>query len=297
MPTRRALLGTAATMCASTAGCLVRGQTEAVNVLVAGSLTNLVNRRLQEAVDAPIRVEAHGSATAARMVADGVSDPDIVALADPFLLEEVINHPWHVAFATNALVLVYNPDTVGGRKVGEAGRRRWWEAIRDHDVKLGRTHPDHDPLGYRTLFCLELASEYYSDASGLRETILNRDQVYPETQLLAQFETGSVDTAFAYRNMAVERDYPAIDLPASIDLSAPELAEKYAAVEYELPEGEVVTGAPITYAATVLPNSPRPAVKAVFRTLTGGDILSESGFGLPNEYPRTEGNAPAWAAQ
>lgn len=273
---------------------MVSGQTESVNVLVAGSLANVVNRRLTEMVDVPMRVEAHGSAAAARMVADGVAKPDIVALADPFLFTEVINHPWHVAFATNALALVYNPNTPGGRKVARAGADRWWSTLQDEEVTLGRTDPDHDPLGYRTLFCLKLANEYYAEASSLPETILERQQIYPETQLLAQFETGSIDTAFAYRNMAVERNYPAIDLPAAIDLSDPAFAAEYDSVSYDLPGGETVVGAPITYAGAVMPDSPRPAVKEVFQTLVRGDFLAESGFGRPSEYPRSEGNVPVW---
>lgn len=273
------------------------GEREFVDVLVAGSLTHVAKRGLTEAVEVPTRVEAHGSAAAARMVANGVTDPDIVALADPFLFEEVIDHPWHVAFATNALVLIYNPETSGGRRVGEAGSDRWWRTLRDEEVSLGRTDPNHDPLGYRTLFSLELASEYYPGATDLPTTLLHPQQVYPETQLLAQFETGSVDAAFAYRNMAVERNYPAIELPAAIDLSDPELATEYASVDHELPSGEVVEGAPIRYAAAVMPEAPRPTVKAVFRELTSGDILEDTGFGLPSDYPRREGDVPAWTTE
>jgi molybdate/tungstate transport system substrate-binding protein len=276
-----------------------------VTVLAAGSLQHALETGLEPAIDVPVRVEAHGSATVARMVDEGQRDPDIVAVADTALFEKPLSPPWHSVFTSNAVVLAYNPDTEGGQRIAEAnadadaeagagegaGPERWYEPLLDGDVRLGRTDPDQDPLGYRALFALELASRYYDDAPALHERIPRREQVYPETGLISQFETGAVDAALAYRNMAVERDYAYVDLPDQIDLSDPAYAEDwYDTVSYELPTGQVVRGDTIGYGATIRKLS--EAAVSVFDVLTTGEYLEESGFLLGEGFPRYEGDVP-----
>jgi molybdate/tungstate transport system substrate-binding protein len=210
--------------------------------------------------------------------------------------------PWYAVFASNAVVLAYDPETEGGQRVAEAdagaradvgdGAKRWYEPILDDAVSLGRTDPDQDPLGYRTLFALELASRYYDDAPALHERIPRREQVYPETGLISQFETGAVEAAFAYRNMAVERGYDYVELPAQVDLSDPAYAEDwYATVSYELPSGQAVRGDTIGYGATIRKSS--DAARSVFDAMTTGAYLDESGFLLGEGVPRYEGDVPA----
>ncbi|ESP90105.1 extracellular solute-binding protein [Candidatus Halobonum tyrrellensis] len=266
-----------------------RGGSAPVSVLAAGSLQNALTNGLVPAVDAPVRVETHGSATVARMVQEGQRDPDIVAVADTSLFEGPLSPPWYSVFTSNSVVVAYNPDTEGGRRLAEADR--WYEPLVEGAVGLGRTDPDQDPLGYRTLFALDLASRYYDDAPDLREAVLDRDQIYPETALVSQFETGSVDAAVAYRNMAVERGYEYVDLPDRVDLSDPRYADDwYSTVSYTLPSGQTVRGGVISYGATVRHAS--DAARSVFDALTTGDYLAEHGF-LPREaFPAYEGDVP-----
>jgi len=272
-----------------------------VTVLAAGSLQHALETGLEPAINVPVRVEAHGSATVARMVDEGQRDPDIVAVADTALFEEPLSPPWHSVFTSNAVVLAYNPDTEGGQRIAAAdaeagaeagsGAERWYDPLLDGDVRLGRTDPDQDPLGYRALFALELASRYYDDAPALHERIPRREQVYPETGLISQFETGAVDAALAYRNMAVERDYAYVELPAQVDLSDPTYAEDwYSTVSYELPTGQVVRGDTIGYGATI--RKLNDATISVFDALTTGEYLEESGFLLDDGFPRYEGDVP-----
>jgi molybdate/tungstate transport system substrate-binding protein len=179
----------------------------------------------------------------------------------------------------------------GGKRIEGAGDDRWYEPLLDGDVRLGRTDPDQDPLGYRTLFALELASRYYEDAPNLAERVPRRDQVYPETALISRFETGSIDAAFAYRNMAVERGYAYADLPGQIDLSDPDYAEDwYSTVSYTLPGGREIRGGPIAYGSTIRRMS--DAAVSVFGALTTGDYLAESGFVVRDEFPTYEGDPP-----
>lgn len=262
-----------------------------VSVLAAGSLTNALVNGLVPALDVPVRVETHGSARVARLVAEGAKDPDIVSLADPALFESVLSLPWYAEFATNAIVLAYDPRSPGGRRIADAGPDAWFRPLLDSGVALGRTDPDLDPLGYRTLFALELATAHYDFSDDLRAVVPRRARVYPETQLLGRFETGAVEAAFVYRSMAQERGYEFVGLPAEVNLSDPGLAERYAETSYGLPDGTIIRGAPISYAATV--RHRRPATDRVFRRHIRGGALPPFGFGVPDDYPRFTGDVPS----
>lgn len=289
---RRTLTGMAVALGA--AGCVgvsgVGSGPETVSMLAAGSLNNALENGLRPSIDTRLEVEAHGSAHVARLVATGAKTPDIVSLADVELFERLLDSPWYATFATNSLVLAYNPETEGGRLLADAGPGKWYRPLLAQALSLGRTDPDLDPLGYRTLFMLELATEHYGLDVDLRESIPRRDQLYPETQLIGGFETGSIDAAVAYRNMAVERGYDYIELPPEIDLSTPRFAERYSEPTYELPDGTVVSGGPIRYGSTVLRES--RAAFDVFEQHTSGTYLGRFGFGVPDDYPHYTRDAP-----
>ncbi|WP_232686826.1 extracellular solute-binding protein [Halobacterium zhouii] len=289
---REVLTGTTAVL-GGIAGCTTtlgtRGSTP-VSMLAAGSLNNALENGLKPRVDATLQVEAHGSAEVARLVAAGQKDPDVVSVSDLALFASPLQPPWFAEFATNAIVVAYNADTEGGQRIADAGRDGWYRPLLGGEVALGRTDPDLDPLGYRTLFVLELASRFYDADADLRDAIPRRRQVYPETQLVSQFETGAIDAAITYRNMAVERGYDYVELPAEIDLSDPAYADNYATATYELPSGMVVEGGVVNYASTVRHES--PAVFDVFDAHVTGDYLTDFGFTVPDDYPRFTGNVP-----
>jgi molybdate/tungstate transport system substrate-binding protein len=288
---RRLLAGVAAALGAG-AGCsraLGSDRPGPVSVLAAGSLSNAFENGLAPRVEARLRTEARGSAAAARLVAEGQKDPDIVAVADTALFDAPLDPDWHAEFATNSMVLAYDPDTEGGRRVAAAGPERWYRPLLEGDLRLGRTDPDLDPLGYRTLFVLELATGHYGLDTDLRAAVPGSGRVYPETQLVSQFETGGVDAAFAYRSMAIERGYEYVDLPAAVDLGDPDRADRYGTVSYELPGG-VVDGGVVSYGVSLRTRS--RAAREAFEALTAGQYLTDFGFGVPDAYPRYTGDVP-----
>ena len=294
--TRRAFVTTGALV--ALAGCATAqldgggnaGSSGPVSVLAAGSLQSAFENGLRAAVEERIDVEAYGSTRAARLVKGGQRDPDVLALADTSLFGTLLDAPWYAAFATNAVVLAYNSKTAAGRRVGDADP--WYEPLTSGDVRLGRTDPNLDPLGYRTRFVLELAAAHY-DEPALPDEVLGKDQLYPETQLLAGFESGQLDAAFVYRSMAVEHGYDYVDLPAAIDLSDPARASQYASVSETLSDGTVVHGGLVEYGALLRTPGSRPA-RDVFRTMVedGHRYLDSDGFVVPNHYPRYEGDVP-----
>ncbi|AQL43893.1 hypothetical protein BV210_14790 [Halorientalis sp. IM1011] len=240
------------------------------SALVAGSL-------LSVASGVPgASVEAHGSVAARQLVRDGLRDPDAVALADPRLFEGIATEV--TAFATNALVVAYNPDSAHEAAI----RSDWARAVQRSAVAVGRTDPAVDPLGYRTVMALRLAADEESlDA----DRALAESRILPETDLANVLERGDLDAAFVYRSMAVERDLPYVSLPDRIDFSAPAAADSYARASYDLGD-RTVRGTPIRYAATALTDAGRDWVER----LTGGrERLREAGFGVPESYPAPSG--------
>lgn len=261
--------------------------------MVAGSLNHVYEHGLvHDFPEGALEVEAHGSVTVARLVAEGKRDPDLVSLADPVLFNGLLQPDGYVSFATNALVLAYRPETATGQRLASAGPDNWYVPLLDDDVRLGRTDPDLDPLGYRTLFALELAEEYHG-VSGLSDRVLARDQIYPETSLISQFEVGAIDAAFAYRSMATARDYAFVELPPEINLSDPAYADdRYARVAHRLPNGNTVRGGPIRYVSAI--RHARPEVVTVFRRQCQRSLLTAFGFTVPKDYPRVHGDVPHW---
>ena len=270
---RRALAGGAAVAGTLAAGCAGRDD-DSVSVLAAGSLQRALDVRFREEVDVDLSVETRGSAACARLVAEGLREPDLLVLADPVLFEGLADR--YTAFAANSLVVAHAGTPVG-RRVGDAPVPL--DPLFADEARLARTDPDADPLGYRTLFALALAAERWE-----REypALLSPDQLVPETELLALVETGSVDAAVAYRNMAVDHGVSFRPLPPRVNLAVPRLADHYATQSYELPSGQVVRGKPITYGAALL--GERPATGAVFEALVAGDWLGGS-FRVPESLP------------
>ena len=243
--------------------------------LVAGSLLRVCT------ATPGASVEAHGSAAVRRLVVEGLREPDAVALADPRLFDGVSDRA--TFFATNALVLAYDPAS----SYADDLRNDWRRAITADGVQIGRTDPDQDPLGYRTVMALELAERRYGiDA----DAVLGSSTVFRETDLLNVVEQGGVDAAVVYRSMAVERGYDHRDLPAAVDLSDPAHADAYAKTRYTLPDGKQVTGGVITYGATRRHDT--PGATEVFHAIVGGDYLSAHGFVVPSSYPAYEGEVP-----
>lgn len=290
---RRDVLGLTAGSIAGLGGCsgvLGRGGAAPVSVLAAGSLQLALVEGLQATVDQPLEIEAHGSVTVARMIAEGQQDPDVVAVADPILFESILSVPWYAEYATNALVVAYNPEVDGGQRIARADR--WYDPLVSGAARLGRSDPELDPLGYRTLFALELASDYYGRPE-LAEDILRSDQIYPETELISHFETGSLDAAVVYRNMAVERGYEFIALPNEIDLSSPaHVDDWYSRASFDLSNGQKVRGGLVSYTATIHDGHHSDATRGVFDALIRGDYLREHGFDVPTSYPRFTGHVP-----
>lgn len=298
MSRRDVLGGLAGLGSTALAGCVAGGAGARASVLSAGSLSVLFNETVGPAFESDTeytyRGEFHGSKTVMRMVQDGQKYPDVVVSADAGLLRDELGDlaPWDVVFASNALVVTYNPETAVGKRL--ASGDPWYEVLREADAQIARSDPDLDPLGYRTEQLFELAEEFY-DEDGLVEDLTTNTVVDPEeAHLLAGIETGERAAAVAYRNMAVDHDLPFVSLPQELDFSDPSLADHYASATYTMDDGTTVEGTPVLYNMTVpsVAESPSVGKRFVGFVLSRPDLLREGGLVVSEAFPDPHGPVP-----
>jgi molybdate/tungstate transport system substrate-binding protein len=229
-----------------------------------------------------IVLEAAGSRACARKITDLGRECDVMASADYTVIDELLipgHATWNIKFAANEMAVVYRASS---RMVEEIGEDDWYEILLRDDVSFGRSDPDSDPCGYRTVLTAKLAEIHYG-VEGLAERLLGKDTEYirpKETDLLALLETGAIDYIFLYRSVAEQHGLEYLPLPDEINLKKPELTDLYAAVSVEVSGKEPGTritkrGAPMVYGVTVPTNASNPelAIRFVAFLLDGSKGL------------------------
>jgi molybdate/tungstate transport system substrate-binding protein len=256
-----------------------------VQVLYAGSLGAVLEKSVgpesEKSSGFAYQGEGQGSLGAAKMIADGLRSPDVFISADAAVNDKVLMTPnkkltdWYVTFASSAIVLGYNPKSKFKSlfEQAKAGKLPWYEAVKTPGVKLGRTDPNLDPKGYRTLFLFHLAESYYhrNDLVSLLGDPTNPAQIFPEPELLIRMESGQLDAAFFYRHEVVAHKVPFIELPNQINQSDPSLAALYKDQKYTTDKGVTITATPIVFTVTI-PHTVKnvPGAVAFVRFLLAG---------------------------
>ncbi len=251
-------------------------QSAAVQVLYAGSLGSVLEKTVgpefEKSAGFTFQGEGQGSLGAAKMIFDGLRSPDVFISADAAVNDKVLMKPekkltdWYVTFASSAMVLGYNPNSKfkGLFDQVQAGKLPWYEALKTPGLKLGRTDPNLDPKGYRTLFLFHLAESYYhrNDLMPLLGDPSNPAQIFPEPELLIRMESGQLDAGFFYRHEVVAHKMPFIELPNEINQSDPSLAALYKEQKFTTDKGVTITATPIVFTVTI-PHTVKNAPGAV----------------------------------
>ncbi len=210
-----------------------------LHIIHAGSLTYPVKRIAEafreEHPDVRILTEAWGSKAGARRIMEIETPCDIYLSADYVVIENMLipaHASWYIKFAANEMAIVY---TDRSRYAGEITQENWHEIMQRPDVSIGRSNPDHDPCGVRSVFTAKLAEKYYA-LPGLAERLLskNPENIRPkETDLIALLESRHVDYIFLYRSVAQQHNLPYLRLSPEINLGDPTLENWYAQVSTE----------------------------------------------------------------
>ena len=248
-----------------------------VSVLYAGSLGAVMDKGLAPAAERTtgysIQGEGHGSVAAARMIRDRLRTPDVFISADPAVNSAILMGPnnrnlvdWYLTFAAADLVIGYNLKSrfKDDFEQARAGKLPWYGVLAKPGLKLGRTDPNLDQKGYRTLFLFELAERHYQKPGlvALLGGSTNPAQIFPEPELLIRMESGQLDAAIFYRHEVVAHGLPFIELPDEVNQSNPRFAALYRERRYTTDRGLTVTGVPILFTITIV-NTARNAPGAL----------------------------------
>lgn len=208
-----------------------------------------------------IKSESAGSLASIRKITDLNRPCDILASADYSLINKLMIPDfasWNIQFAGNEMVLAYNSSSLKQ----ELTTSNWYTLLLDPQIRYGRSDPNSDPCGYRSILTLKLAEQYYND-QGLTDRFLQKDNRYirpKEVDLLALLESGTIDCIFIYKSVAIQHHLPYLELPDSINLGNPTMEEMYRQVSVEVAgnkPGETIEqhGEPMIYGITIPNNS------------------------------------------
>ncbi len=245
-----------------------------MRVLYAGSLVALVEQDLgpafTRATGVPVEGRPGGSLALAHMILDRLQVPDVFISADPGVNRLLRrpgpgpSAPWFLTLARTTVVIAYAPGSrfAPAFREAAAGRRAWYEVLASPGLRLGRTDPQLDPKGYRTILVLRLAERYYG-LPGLEARLLgapeNPAQIFPEEELVGRLESGQLDAGFFYLTEVLDQRLPYLALPARVNLGDPAMARAYAQATYRDPAGQVHRGAPILYTITIPSTARNPS--------------------------------------
>jgi molybdate/tungstate transport system substrate-binding protein len=266
-------------------GCRKReGQAEQTLIIFhAGSLSIPV-QELAELFEASypgveVRAESAGSRHCARKVADLGKPCDVMMSADTRVVESLLmpDHArFNIQFATNQMAIAYAPDS---KFADDITAENWPEILQRDGVVLGRSEPESDPCGYRTLLVFQLAEGAF-ESPGLAERLARATSVIrpKETDLLSLLDLGEVDYLFIYRSVARQHGLRMVQLPDEINLRSAELVDLYATATVQLTgkrPGETITrkGEPMVYSLTIPTDAPHPTMAEAWVAL----LLSDAG--------------------
>ncbi len=265
--TRRALLA-AATLALLPIFALSAAVGGSVSVVYAASLVAPMEGPVKSvlAVQTALRLEgeAKGSKALANMIAAGLRNPDVFISADPNLIAG-LDRGRHLVrgyavFGSARMVVAYSENSPR-RALFEraaAGKISILDVLGNPAVRVGRTDPQLDPKGARTIRVLELLGKHFHDAAKARG-VLAKAETFPEEDLAVRVESGEVDAGFFYSTEIPGRDLRAVELPGDSNLSRD-----------------------VTYAIAIMRNAPHPAAAQTFTAFVlhgaGRHILESAGL-------------------
>jgi molybdate/tungstate transport system substrate-binding protein len=250
------------------AGC---GGAEAdrVELLHAASLSAFVEDQVvpgaREDLGLRVFAEPEGSVAGAHRIRDGVRRPDLYVTADPGTVAVLgrFDPGWSIVFARGELVIGYarSGRFAAALDSARSGSVSWESPLLRSGFRLGRTDPDLDPKGYRSVWALREAAAA-ADSGSVRDRLLahlaDTASVFPEAGLAVRVGAGQLDAGMFYLAEALAHGLGVIRLPPELGQGDPDLARVYERYEYVTVDGHRVVGRPIVYALTIPKNAPRP---------------------------------------
>src|SRR6201996_9612081 len=201
----------------------------AVNVLYAGSLVNLMERSIGPAFEKETGLHFQGYAAGSNKIANEIKGKlrrgDVFISASPKVNTSLMGAAngdhvsWYVNFAESPLMIGYNPK---GRFAKDFKTTRWDKVLQEPGIRIGRTDPKLDPKGAFTVEMVTKAAQLYQQPDLVEKTLgaaENPEQVLPEETLVGRLQSGQLDAGFFYSTETSDLKIPAFQ-------PAPELKAK-----------------------------------------------------------------------
>jgi len=166
-----------------------------------------------------INVHASGSRALVRRTTElDAAAFDILVLADRELFASLPKHAWREAphaFARDRIVLAHAPRSEA------LSRETWFTELLAPEVRLGLADPNQAPLGYRSLFVLQLEEMRQGNpgsAKKIRNKVGTRFTWPHATALGAHLQTSDVDHALLYSSTANQLGLKFTELSDEVNL-------------------------------------------------------------------------------
>jgi molybdate/tungstate transport system substrate-binding protein len=203
---------------------------DAVKVLYAGSLVNLMERSVGPAFEKETGLSFQGYAAGSNKIANEIKGKlrrgDVFISASPKVNASLMGAAngdqvtWYVNFAESPLMIGYNPQS---RFANDFKTKRWDQVLQESGIRIGRTDPALDPKGAFTIEMVKKAAQLYHQPD-LVEKMLgapeNPDQVLPEETLVGRLQSGQLDAGFFYSTETSDLHIPAVRPAAAVEAKA-----------------------------------------------------------------------------
>ena len=245
-------------------------ETVELRVLMADSLSRSF-RAVAEAFEkqhpeVTLQLNPSGSVLAARKIVEANDRADVLAVADYLVIDKLLrpdHADWYICFATNEIGIAYSDASQGA---AELTADNWYEVLSRDGVKVAAANPLHDPCGYWTELCWQLADLHYGTDGRIVAAMTAKcgeaETRRGDSQQLMQLVevAGGIDYVFCYRSQARQHHAPFLRLPPEISLGSPEHVSWYRQVSIELPGKEPGAsfekqGEAIVFAVTIPKNA------------------------------------------
>ena len=199
-----------------------------VSVAYAASLVRVMEASVAQSLerDTGIRFagEPRGSKAIANLIRSGLRTPDVFISADASLLAGLrhAERPFingYAVFGSARMVLAYSPHSAFAARFAAAAKTHGplLGLLTAPGLRVGRTDPQVDPKGARTLKTIALLGKH-EKAAALAQRLIGNSQVFPEEDLAVRVETGELDAGFFYSTETPGRSLDVVELPAGTNL-------------------------------------------------------------------------------